>query len=165
MSQSHYDEPHDRPDSAGAAMGLGIAALVIGIVALLFSFIPCFGMYAIWPGGLAVLLGGTGLWMSVNSGKVSGLAIAGLSVSLVACAVAAWQYQTWRNAPEKLKEIGKEVGDEFEKGFKESERRRKVREAERKRKEEERKREAERQRKERESKSNNQPPGGLQPPP
>jgi hypothetical protein len=65
---------------------VGVISLVIGILAVLFSFIPCLGLYAFIPGGLGLVLGGIGLVMCYTSeGRYKrGMPIAGLSVNAVA---------------------------------------------------------------------------------
>lgn len=65
---------------------LGLIGLILGIVAAIISFIPCLGIYAIFPGVLGLILSALGLR------KVKkGLAIAGLIFSLIGTGVAAWQ--------------------------------------------------------------------------
>ena len=39
-----------------AGKGLGIAGLVLGILAAVVSFIPCLGMYAMFPGIIGLVL-------------------------------------------------------------------------------------------------------------
>lgn len=65
---------------------LGIISIVIGIGAVLFSFIPCLGFWAIVPGGIGVLVGGIGLLVSHQSeGRYERkMPIIGLSISVVA---------------------------------------------------------------------------------
>ncbi len=61
---------------------MGIAALVLGIIGLLLSFIPFFGMYALPLTVLAVLLGGFGMRKLPR-----GLATAGLVLGLLGTAL------------------------------------------------------------------------------
>jgi hypothetical protein len=65
---------------------VGVISLVIGILAVLFSFIPCLGLYAFIPGGVGLILGVIGLVMSYSSeGRYKrGMPIAGVSVNVVA---------------------------------------------------------------------------------
>lgn len=64
--------------------GFGIAGLVTGIVALLLSFIPCFGGAAIFIGSVAIIFGAVAVSKAnlVNSPK--GMGIAGLSLGSLA---------------------------------------------------------------------------------
>lgn len=83
-------QPHQQPAyapfgyAAAPANGLGTASLVLGIVGLVFSFVPIVGVIA-WPLViLGAIFGGVGL---DKAGKVPGMpkgpAIAGLTCSLV----------------------------------------------------------------------------------
>jgi hypothetical protein len=62
---------------------LGVFSLVKGIGALLLSFIPCIGVFALFPGVLGLILGGIGLVVAKKSNgrQGTGLPIAGMSVS------------------------------------------------------------------------------------
>ncbi len=91
-----------------AGQGLGIAGLVLGIIALIISFIPCLGMWAIVPGIIAVILSGIGFSQASKANAKKGLIIAALVISLVGTAIAAWQFYIFRNAPDKIEEFGKE---------------------------------------------------------
>ncbi|MBS1119097.1 MAG: hypothetical protein H6Q90_1325 [Deltaproteobacteria bacterium] len=94
---------------------MAIAALVLGIVGLLFSFIPCLGMYAIPLTLLAVVLGALG--MKKPQGK--GMAIAGLVCGIVGTAIAGWwlyAYLTLRSqADEALTKFGNDIKEEQQK--------------------------------------------------
>jgi hypothetical protein len=73
----------------GAALGLGIASLVLGILAIPFALIPCIGTYSIPVSSVGLLLGVVGLVLVLTSKKGSlGFPIAGTAVSAVALAVA-----------------------------------------------------------------------------
>lgn len=91
-----------------AGQGLGIAGLVLGIIALIISFIPCLGMYALVPGIIAVILSALGFSQASKANAKKGLIIAALVISIIGTAIAAWQYYIFRNAPAKIEEIGKE---------------------------------------------------------
>ncbi|WP_433872208.1 hypothetical protein [Saccharopolyspora sp. CA-218241] len=63
--------------------GFGITALVLGVVGLLFSFIPIIGVIA-WPLViLGLIFGGLGLNRALKGRADKGLPIAGLATSLV----------------------------------------------------------------------------------
>jgi len=63
---------------------MGIIALVLGIIALPISFIPCVGNFAIPPAALAIIFGIVGLVQAKNGNGKNGLPIAGLVVGIVA---------------------------------------------------------------------------------
>lgn len=120
MSYEYTTHP-EPPKGSGPALGLGIAGMVIGILALLWSFIPCLGAWALWPGLLALVLSGVGLLLSLQAQKVDGFCVAGLCVSVVATGIAGyWYYKVNKGVKEWEKQ-----GREF---IKESERRRRERE-------------------------------------
>jgi predicted membrane-bound spermidine synthase len=77
---------------------LAIIALVLGILALLFSFIPCLGMYAIFPGIIGLVMAVISIVMAGKVNAPKGMAIAALACSLVGSAIAGYQYS-------KLKEV------------------------------------------------------------
>jgi hypothetical protein len=91
-----------------AGQGLGIAGLVLGIIALIISFIPCLGMYAIVPGVIAIVLSAIGYSQATKANAKKGLIIAALVISILGTAIAAWQFYIFRNAPAKIEQFGKE---------------------------------------------------------
>lgn len=70
---------------------LGVLSLIVGILGFIGSFIPCLGMYAIYAGigGLCCGIGAVNLAKKANAG--TGLATAGIIISLFAAFVALWQ--------------------------------------------------------------------------
>ncbi len=98
-----------------AGKGLGIAGLIIGIIALLVSFIPFFGMISIYIGGLALLLSIIGLIMAVQKKAGKGLIIAALIISALATGIAAWQISKVSDiAEEGLKQLENMENTEIE---------------------------------------------------
>lgn len=91
-----------------AGQGLGIAGLVLGIIALIISFIPCLGMYALVPGIVAVILSAVGYSQASKENAKKGLITAALVISIIGTSIAAWQFYIFRNAPSKIEEFGKE---------------------------------------------------------
>ncbi len=88
-----------------AGKGLGIAGMVLGIVAVLFSFIPCLGFWAIVPGLLGIVLSIVSLVQANKAGAAKGMAIAGLVCSIIGCCIAGfWGYQL-----SKVNDISKEI--------------------------------------------------------
>src|SRR5688500_2547679 len=80
---------------------MGIAALVLGIVGLLISFIPLVGIVGIVLTLLAILFGAIGL----RKREGRGLAIAGLVLGVIGTAVAvAWFFLISRAANEAMGE-------------------------------------------------------------
>jgi len=74
--------------------GLGITGLIIAIVTLLTSFIPCFGIFAFIFGILAILISVIGLAIALTHNHAKGLIIGALITALLGCAIAYSQYAT-----------------------------------------------------------------------
>lgn len=77
-------------NTESSGQGLGIAALVTGIIALIMSVIPCIGILAIVPGVISVLLAIAGLRQSM--GRDRGTIIAGLIIGIMATIISLSQY-------------------------------------------------------------------------
>jgi membrane-bound ClpP family serine protease len=84
--------------------GLGIAGLVLGIIALIISFIPCLGMYALVPGIVAIVLSAIGLSQASKANAAKGLTIAALVISILGTSIAAWQFIVLRAAADKIEQ-------------------------------------------------------------
>src|SRR6478609_8260623 len=84
-----------------AGRGLGIAGLVLGILAAILSFIPCLGMYAIFPGIIGLILSIISIVQAGKAGAAKGMAIAGLVCSIVGSCIAGWQWYTIKKAVEE----------------------------------------------------------------
>lgn len=90
---------------------LGLIGMILGISALVISFVPCLGVYAVFPGILGIILSIIGL-KKINKG----MAIAGLICSLLGTGVASYQYYVLSQAANQLAndpEFQKSL-DEFE---------------------------------------------------
>lgn len=75
-----------------AANRIATSALIVGIIALVFSVIPLLGAIVGFPlGGFAVIAGIIGFLASKKSGQGRGASIAGLILGGLAVAVAAFQ--------------------------------------------------------------------------
>jgi hypothetical protein len=87
-----------------AGKGLGVAGLVLGILAAVLSFVPCLGMYAIIPGVVGLILSVISIIQANKAGAAKGMAIAGLVCSLVGVGIAYWQYTKLSAVGEQFKE-------------------------------------------------------------
>ena len=65
---------------------MAVAELVLGIVAIVLSFIPCIGILAIIPAILGIIFSIMGLSQAKKTGQGKGMAIAGLILSILAIA-------------------------------------------------------------------------------
>jgi hypothetical protein len=71
----------DNQSSAGK--GMGVTALVLGILGIICSFIPCFGFFAIMFGALAIIFGAIGLSQAKKGGGAQGTPRAGLILGIL----------------------------------------------------------------------------------
>ncbi len=62
---------------------MGVASLVLGIVSIVFCWIPCVGNFAFLPGVLGIILGGCGIHVAKKKNEGKGVAIAGLVLSII----------------------------------------------------------------------------------
>lgn len=73
------------PQPAGNnGKGLGIAGMILGILAIILSFIPCFGVWAIVLAVVGVILSAVSLSQAKKANAPKGMAIAGLICSILA---------------------------------------------------------------------------------
>ncbi len=79
-------------EKSNAGQGLGIAGLILGIIALIISFIPCLGMYALVPGIIGIILAAIGLSQANKSNGAKGLVIAALVLSILGSMIAGYQW-------------------------------------------------------------------------
>lgn len=78
---------------SNAGQGLGIAGLVLGIIALIISFIPCLGIWALVPGIIAIVLSAVALSQAKKANASRGLIIAALVISILGTVIAGvWGY-------------------------------------------------------------------------
>ncbi len=67
--------------------GLGTAGIILGIMTLLFSMIPIFGMVAIFLGIITLMVCGTGIGITIKHGHsksrlITALVLTGLGILL-----------------------------------------------------------------------------------
>ncbi|MDA3953254.1 MAG: hypothetical protein PF485_06385 [Bacteroidales bacterium] len=95
--------------ATNSSQGLGIAGLVLGIIALIISFIPCLGMWALVPGIVAITLSAIGYSQANKVNAPKGIIIAALVISILGTAIAGWQLHMLKNvAPNNIEKFGKE---------------------------------------------------------
>ena len=85
-----------------------IIGLVLAILAIIFSFIPCIGSIAFIPGVIGLILGGISLMKAKDDGHPQGLSITVLVISILACAISAYQIYTFSKLTSGVKEEMKE---------------------------------------------------------
>ncbi|MFH2141665.1 MAG: DUF4190 domain-containing protein [Bacteroidota bacterium] len=92
----------DQIQKTKAGQGLGIAGFILGAVALVICWIPCLGTWAIFPGGVGIVLSAIALSQASRGNGAKGLIIAALIVSIIGTAVATVQYFAIRKAAKEM---------------------------------------------------------------
>ena len=90
---------------------MGVASLVLGIVGLVFSFIPCLGSWGIFLTVPGIVLGAIGLASASKKNAPKGLAIAGLVCSIIGSIIAGYQYYVLHKATDAVTEFTKAVNE------------------------------------------------------
>jgi hypothetical protein len=99
------------------SQGLGIAGFVLGILALIISFIPCIGLLALVPGILAITLSAIGYIQADKLNASKGIIIAALIISILGSGNA---FRVYRNTAPHIEKFGKEIQKAMEEDFDES---------------------------------------------
>lgn len=97
-----------------AGQGLGVAGFVLGLIALIISFIPCLGMYALVPGIIALIFSTIAISQATRANASKGLIIAALIISILGTSIAAWQFSIIRHSRRGLDHIGPRFQEQFE---------------------------------------------------
>ena len=84
---------------------MAIVGLVLGIIALIVSFVPCVGAWAIVPGLLGILFSVLG--MRKAHGK--GMAVAGLVLSIIAMFIGIWQWYALYKVADGIDKANKQI--------------------------------------------------------
>lgn len=86
--------------------GLGIASMVVGIVALIWSIIPIVGAGAFWVAIVGLLMGAAAIVMAVKGkNPKKGIIITGLILCVVAVAISAYWMSAISTAVDTLNSI------------------------------------------------------------
>ena len=107
----------DELRGSGAGQGFGVAGFVIGLIALIISFIPCLGLYAFVPGIIALIFSIVALTQANRASASRGLIIAALVISSVATVIASWQFVMVHRAATGFGRFGTEMRDAFRDDF------------------------------------------------
>jgi membrane-bound ClpP family serine protease len=85
MENSNPVQPN--PDNSAAGRGLGTAGMVLGIIAIVISFIPCIGWGGIVLAIVGVILSAISLSQAGKAHAPKGMALAGLICSILAIVI------------------------------------------------------------------------------
>lgn len=110
---SVYQPESEKSNDSSTNKALGIVGLVIAIISLIFSFIPCVGYWALVPGLLGAIFGLVTFLNLKKSNQPSGVSLAALIIGLLAVGIAITQYYVFREAHETLDEL-QGVMEDFE---------------------------------------------------
>ena len=102
--------------SQGNPKLFAILGLVIGILSLLFSLIPCIGYYAMIPSIMALLLSGVGFYLQKKENGRQSLPISGIIISAIALTASIYQYYQFKivfDAKDKIENIEETLKDEI----------------------------------------------------
>lgn len=94
--------------------GYGIAALVIGVFAALFSFIPCVGVISIVLGALSIIFGSIALSQAQQTNVPKGSAIAGIVLGGIALLIALFWIVFLLGAKDKFKDTFEDKFEQFQ---------------------------------------------------
>jgi gas vesicle protein len=116
-----------------AGQGMGIAGLLLGIIAIPLAIIPCTFVLALLFGAAGIVLSAVGLHQANTSNGTKGLPLSGLIVSVVGlCIAMMWGFffaslsdngRFWKQGKfwEQFENIGNEVGKDIEESMKDVE--------------------------------------------
>ncbi len=107
-NQGNFNPNPNQPTGGGSNTHqvMGSIGLVLGILALVLSFIPCIGIWAIVPGLIGLVLSIVGFSMAGKVNASKGLAIAGMTLSIIACCMSGYQWFIIKSATSKLEDAG-----------------------------------------------------------
>lgn len=91
------------------ANGLGIAAFVVGVLSIIFSFIPCIGMYATVPAFIALIVAIIAFVKARETDLNKGLIIAAIVISAFAVLIGGWQYTVWTKTQEGVEDFSNDL--------------------------------------------------------
>ncbi|MCD8422366.1 SH3 domain-containing protein [Tenacibaculum finnmarkense] len=95
--------------------GLGITGLVIGIVALVLSFVPCIGVYSIFIGIIGLIISGVAFYLCTknNDNTHKGIVIAGMITSFLGFGLGYYQKYTIGKGLESLTESNQKFNEDL----------------------------------------------------
>lgn len=106
---------------------MGIIGIVMGVISLIVAFIPCVGVVAFLPGGLAIIFSVISIVQATKGNGAKGLGIVSLVVSSLAILLAATWLMVFSgvsmianeaiNDPEKFEKLEKGIKEAFEGDF------------------------------------------------
>ncbi|MBI1306724.1 MAG: hypothetical protein GC181_08930 [Bacteroidetes bacterium] len=99
---------------SGNPRPFGIIGLVIGIVALLISFIPCIGFYALIPAILALIFCVIAFLFLKQNNENTAVPFSGIIIGIVAIGMSVYQYYHYKEVYDTKSEIEKSINESTE---------------------------------------------------
>jgi len=87
----HQIQRSDRPEESGLVTAISVVGTVFGVIGMLGSFIPCFGMLALYVAIPAALISGVALGLAYYQKVRKTFAIVALTISMIGVTVAGIQ--------------------------------------------------------------------------
>ena len=114
-------------NTRNSGQGLGVAALIMGIISFVVAFIPCVGLLAMFTAIIAIVLGAIGMSQASRDNSPKGLMLGGLIIGVFALFISIAQIVVVAGLSnkagfieEKIEEIVDEIGEgimgEFDNG-------------------------------------------------
>jgi len=107
--------------------GMGVAALIMGILSIVVAFIPCLGLLAFFTAIVAIVLGAIGISQASRAETPKGLSLGGLITGALALIISLAQLVFFvgfsknfdhigERIEEAIEEVEKDIREDFETG-------------------------------------------------
>ncbi|MEA1887450.1 MAG: hypothetical protein U9N72_09595 [Bacteroidota bacterium] len=94
--------------------GMGVAALIMGIISIVVAFIPCLGLMAFFTAIVAIVLGAIGISQASRVEAPKGLGIGGLVTGALALLISISQIVFFAGFSKNFDDIGERIQEAFE---------------------------------------------------
>ena len=112
------EETNNTTTTSTKGKGLGIAGMVIGIVALIWAVIPIFGAGAWWLSIIGLVLSLIGFFMANGGGNPKkGIMIAGIVLGIAGTAMSFYRVYQVKQAIDAFQKLSGEIGTDLAKGL------------------------------------------------
>lgn len=96
---------------SGNPKPFGIIGLIIAIITLILSLVPCIGFYTIIPSIIAIVFCGIAFSYSKKQNEDTSLPLAGMIIGAIAVAVAVYQYYIFKPVFDAKQEIQNSINE------------------------------------------------------
>ncbi len=94
--------------------GMGVAALIMGIISVVVAFIPCLGLLAFFTAIVAIVLGAIGISQASKASSPKGLSAGGLVTGVLALLISLAQLVVFAGFSTKIDFLGDKLEEIFE---------------------------------------------------